>query len=63
MIEELKQEELKDIEFSPVKNDKAISIIQQEDGNWKGWMTKNGKLIQARQGDPNTVLNLLLTAD
>lgn len=63
MIDELPKEKLEKVEFSPLKNKEAISIIKQEDGNWRGWMTKNGKLIQVRQVDPNTVLNLLLTAD
>lgn len=63
MIDELPEAELEKVEFSPLKNDQAISIIQQPDGNWRGWMKKNGKLIQVRQIDPGTVLNLMLTAD
>lgn len=51
----------KKIEHNPEKNHKAISIIQQEDGNWKGWMWKNGKLIEERQADPSSVLLLLMT--
>lgn len=51
----------KKIEYNPEKNHNAISLIKQEDGNWKGWMWKNGKLLEERQGDPSTVLLLLLT--
>lgn len=47
--------------FNPSKNHEAISIIRQEDGNYKGYMFKNGKLIEVREGDPNTVLNMLIT--
>jgi hypothetical protein len=51
----------KKIEFNPEKNHDAISIIKQPDGNWKGWMWKNGKLYEERQVDPSTVLLLLMT--
>lgn len=49
------------IEFNPEKNEKAISIIRQEDGNFKGWMQKDGKMIEVRQYDPQIVLQMLLT--
>jgi len=49
------------LEHDPEKNHKAISIIEQEDGNWKGWMWKHGKVVEVRQVDPLTVLSLLLT--
>lgn len=48
-------------EWNPKYNHKAISIIQQEDGNWKGWMYKHEKLIEVRQIDPQAVLQALLT--
>ena len=51
------------IEYSPEKNDNVITIIKQPDGNYKGYMQKNGKFIEVRQGDPNTVLQMLLTAN
>lgn len=51
------------IECDPSLNENAISIIKQPDGNYIGRMWKNKKLIEVRQGDPNTVLNLLLTHD
>lgn len=47
----------------PVKNPKAILIVQQDDGNWRGFAQKNGKLVQTRQGDPGTVLQMLITHD
>ena len=50
-------------EHDPNKNYKAISIIQQEDGNYKAWMTKYGKVIEIRAGDPMTALQMLLTSD
>lgn len=49
------------VDFNPKSNKNVISIIKQEDGNYIGYMTKNGKYITVRQGDPNTVLSLLLT--
>lgn len=45
----------------PELNDKAISIIQREDGNWKGKMKKNGKIIEVAAGKPEDVLQLLIT--
>lgn len=45
----------------PETNEKAISLIQQEDGNWKGWMQKFGKVIEVRDISPDTVLGRLLT--
>jgi hypothetical protein len=51
------------IEFDPNKNDKVISIIQQEDGNWKGYAQKFGKLIEVRDVDPQIVIIRLLTHD
>lgn len=38
-----------------------IRIVKQPDGNYKGWMHKNGKFIEIRDIDPNTVLLKLLT--
>ncbi len=40
---------------------KKIVIEEQLDGNWKGIMTKDGKEIAERQGDPRLVVELLLT--
>lgn len=49
--------------YNPEENPKAISIIQQEDGNWKGYMQKFDKLIVVRDYDPQIVLQKLLTSD
>lgn len=57
---DLTEEELKKVKWNPLTNKNAITIIKQEDGNYRGFMWKNGKLVQARQGDPGTVLALLL---
>lgn len=51
------------ISFDPAENPKAISIVQEEDGNWRGYMRKFGKVITVRQGDPQIVLQMLLTHD
>jgi hypothetical protein len=50
------------IEFDPNKNHQAISIIEQDDGNWKGWMWRWGKLVEVRDISPDAVLNRLLTS-
>ncbi len=47
--------------WDPKVNHDVISIVKQDDGNFKGFMYKNGKYIEVRQGDPNTVLQLLIT--
>lgn len=36
-------------------------LVKQNDGNWRGLYGKNEEYYEARQGDPNTVLQLLLT--
>lgn len=54
---------------NPAINHDAISIIKQADGNWKGWMWKNGNgvqsdgVIEVRDIGPETVLQRLLTHD
>lgn len=53
--------EEKDEYFNPSKNPKAISIIQQEDGNWKGYMFKFGKIIETREVKPEDALTMLIT--
>ena len=40
-----------------------IVLIKQEDGNWKGYMTKFGKLIEVREIKPEDCLVKLLTHD
>lgn len=54
-------EEVKALDCNPITNTDAIVLIKQVDGNWRGFMTKNGQLVQERQGDPGTVLSLLIT--
>lgn len=49
------------IDFDPNTNPEAISIIKQPDGNFIGYMSKNGQLITARQSNPETVLVMLIT--
>lgn len=49
--------------YNPFKNPDAISIVKQVDGNWIGWTQKNGKVVQAREVGPETVLQKLLTHD
>jgi hypothetical protein len=49
------------IEFDPNKDPNVISIIKQEDGNYIGYMNKNGSLITVRQSDPQIVLTYLIT--
>jgi hypothetical protein len=58
---DLTPEELKEIDFNPITNKDAIVLIKQPDGNWRGFMSKNGNLIQERQGDPNSVMLSLIT--
>jgi hypothetical protein len=48
-------------DYNPETNADAISIIKQPDGNYIGYMNKNGKVVTARQSDPVTVLTLLIT--
>lgn len=50
-----------DDKYNPAKNINAISLIKQEDGNWVGWMWKNGAIIEVREVGPETVLLKLLT--
>lgn len=50
-----------EIDFNPTTNGNVISIIKQPDGNYIGYTKKNGKDITARQGDPATVLTMLIT--
>jgi hypothetical protein len=53
----------KEIEFNPNKNPDMISIWKDWDGNFRGMMQKNGKIIEERQIKPEDVLIKLLTHD
>jgi hypothetical protein len=59
--DEISLEEIKELEGNPLKNDKAMLIIERKDGNYRGFAMKGGKLIQARAGDPNAVVTMLIT--
>ena len=49
------------IEHNPYKNHNAISVIQQEDGNWKGYMHKHGKDLVVREATPSDCIVKLIT--
>ncbi len=51
------------MQFDPEKDPNVIVLQKQEDGNWKGWATINGKLIEERRQAPEYVLQYLLTSD
>ena len=53
----------KEIKPEPKESYGLITIEKQQDGNWTGKMLKFGKVIEARQSDPQIVLQLLLTND
>lgn len=48
-------------EYNPHKNPNAIAILKQEDGNYKGFMQRNGIMIEVRQGKPEDCLLSLIT--
>jgi hypothetical protein len=50
-----------DKDFNPVKNPKVISIMQMEDGNFKVFGLKHGKMLVIRSGKPEDVLTEFLT--
>lgn len=47
--------------FDPNTNPDVIAIVKQEDGNWKGFTQKQGKVVTIRDAGPETVLQRLLT--
>lgn len=61
MNNDLLLEEVKTLDLHPLTNKDVISLVKQEDGNWRGFTVKAGKLVQERQGDPGTVLQMLIT--
>ena len=61
MNDDLTFDEIKEIKGNPIDNKDAILIVQQPDGNWRGFMVKNGTLVQTRKESPTTVLQLLIT--
>jgi len=60
---EFTKEQIEKVDFSPVTNPNVIALVKDTDGNWRGFMQKNGKLIQGRQYGPDIVLTLLITND
>ncbi len=53
-----------EISITPIEvPEKYIVLYQAEDGNWKGWMRKYGKVHRERQGDPIHVVQNLLTLE
>jgi hypothetical protein len=46
---------------SPKVKESEILLVKQEDGNWKGYMIKEGKALEVRDIDPYTCLTRLLT--
>ncbi len=54
---------MEEIEYNPHKNPKAISLIQQEDGNWIGTAQKYSQVITVREGKPEDCLVKLITHD
>lgn len=51
----------KEINYNPHTNQNVISIILQEDGNYKGYAQRHGKMVEVRAISPETVLQMLLT--
>lgn len=49
------------MDHNPSSNPNAISLVKQPDGNWKGYINKNGAVIEVRDIGPETVLQRLLT--
>lgn len=47
------------------KDNKRLSMVlfQDADGNWRGCITKDGKVLFVRDVGPETVLQRLLTHD
>lgn len=60
-LKELASKYLEDTLYDPKFNADAISLIKQEDGNWKGWMQRNGKVVEVREQMPEHCLVQLLT--
>lgn len=63
MDNDLTPEDIRKIKFHPENNEGIISLLKRPDGNWRGFMYKNGKLVQSRAIDPQAALQALITAD
>lgn len=60
---ELTKDQLKQLNWDPQLNQNVITIMRQDDGNYRGFTQKNGKFIQTRQSDPGVVMQMLITHD
>ena len=52
---------LEDKDFSPEHNKDVISLMKRADGNWRGIMQKDGKIIESIEIKPEDALLRLLT--
>ena len=50
-------------DYNPETNENVISLIKQEDGNWKGYHKRFSKLIEVREAKPEDCLLRLMTHD
>lgn len=48
-------------EKTPKVKEGEILLVKQDDGNWKGYMTREGNPLEVRMIDPYTCLLALLT--
>lgn len=62
MSKPLNEKELDKIVWDPRKGEDIITLVKRPDGNWRGFMTKNGTFHQERSNDPQTLILALLTA-
>lgn len=47
--------------YDPAENENVIALVRQDDGNWKGFAQKFGKLVEVREAKPEDALVKLLT--
>lgn len=58
---DLTPEEIKKVRLQALKKPNTILLYKDTDGNWRGLMNKEGKVVQARQSDPGIVMQMLIT--
>jgi hypothetical protein len=46
---------------SPKVKENEILLVKQEDGNWRGYMNRQGNPLTVREVDPQTCLIRLMT--
>jgi hypothetical protein len=49
------------MDYNPETNPNVISIVRQEDGNYKGYTQKFGKLVEVREVKPEDCVVKLIT--